>query len=72
MRNITCDICGEEIFREEDAYSLLSDFSIQQEFDTRLSEICEGCVADIRIILIKHIGSRLETKVQRQGEVEKK
>ena len=66
MINITCDICGEDIWRDEDSSSSLLDFSIKQEFDTRLNEICVGCVADIRIILIKYIGSRLETKKERK------
>jgi len=68
MRNITCDICGEEIFREDDAISSLRIFSIKQEIDTRLNEICVGCAADIRIILIKYISSRLETKKKSWGK----
>ncbi len=62
MRNITCDICAEPIWREEDANDSLLNFAITQELNIRLNEVCKECIADIRVIFIKYVGSKVETR----------
>jgi len=68
MKNISCDICGADIWSEERMSVALKDFSIEREFNIRLDEVCEDCISDVAIVVLKYVNSKLGEKDKNRGK----